>query len=135
MPIRPACSSNRTRRPPRPACDGAEKTRGAGAHDQNIIVRPGARGISQLAGSQIWQETAPRFSRYFWWYSSARQKFCAGTTWVTIGFLKAFRRQPGNRRFSRRFLLGRMEKYHAAILRSPVRTLAVKLSRIMQFKK
>jgi hypothetical protein len=38
----------------------------------------------------MWQLTAPRFSRYFWWYSSARQKVSAGTTWVTMGFENFF---------------------------------------------
>src|SRR5262245_14308903 len=34
---------------------------------------------------QRWQLDRPRLARYFWWYSSARQKVEAGTTSVTIG--------------------------------------------------
>ena len=97
---------------PSPACmNSTEKPRRAGAHDQNIVRQSGERGLRQLGvisyqtcpyygfkraslrtkseADQLWQATAPRFSKYFWWYSSPRQKVCAGTTWVTIGFLKA----------------------------------------------
>src|ERR1700722_13085466 len=44
-------------------------------------------------------------------------------------------RQPGNRSVGSFFLLGRMEKYHAAVLCSPVRTLTVQLGGIMQLEK
>src|SRR5277367_1163414 len=43
--------------------------------------------------------------------------------------------QAGNCRFRRCLLLRRMKKYHAAILCSPVRTLAVELGGVVQFKK
>ena len=74
----------------------------------------------------------PCFSKYFWWYSSARKNSGAGTICVTIGRLKIPDLSSAACSLARRgFLLGVVKENRRAILRAVVRTLAVELGRVV----
>ena len=84
----------------------------------------------------MWQLAWPRFSRYFWWYSSARQKVCAGSTLVTMRLGAKWPEAVSCSifGFGLRFLLRRVEEDGGAILRAPVGSLAVQRGRVVEFK-
>src|SRR4030081_2965249 len=50
------------------------------ARGLGVLILPAWLGLIQIAQC-VW----PRFFKYCWWYSSARQNFGAGSIWVTIG--------------------------------------------------
>ncbi len=84
----------------------------------------------------MWQLAWPRFSRYLWWYSSARQNVCAGSTLVTIrlGLKRPSARQLLNLGRRLRLLLGRVVEDGRAVLRAPVRALAIERGGVVQGK-
>ena len=84
----------------------------------------------------MWQLAWPRFSRYFWWYSSARQKVCAGSTLVTMRLGAKWPEAVKLLDFGLGllFLLRRMEEDGGAILRAPVGSLAVQRGGVVEFK-
>ena len=82
----------------------------------------------------MWQLACPRFSRYRWWYSSARQKVCAGSTLVTMRLRleAALGGQLLDLGPRLRLLLRRVEEDRGAVLRAPVRPLAVERGWVVQ---
>jgi hypothetical protein len=72
--------SRKTRRARVPAAQG---TRRLPQQPHPPCLRQKSR--SAYSCRLMWQLARPRFSRYCWWYSSARQKVCAGSMAVAMG--------------------------------------------------
>ena len=116
----PLTRSRASRRP----CAGGRRPRGR--------ARPRRDRRSAEAG-QTRQLKPACFSKYFWWYSSARHHLAAGTTCVTTGRVKTLALGELRDRGERRLLLvAVVEEDRGAVLVADVRALPVPLRRVVR---